>query len=127
MRRAFDYAIIQAVPRADRDERVNAGAILFCPAAAFLDCRIALDGARLRALAPAADVAAIAAQLEAIRAVCAGEPTAGPIAALSRSERFHWLTTPRSTAVQTAVAHAGLCEDPASALERLFASAVERS
>ena len=123
-RRAFDYAIVQVVPRVDRDERINAGVILFCPAAAFLGCRIALDQARLRALAPAVDLTAVAAQLDAIRAVCAGDPDAGPIARLSPSERYHWLTTPRSTIVQPSVAHAGLCDDPARALDRLFSSAV---
>jgi hypothetical protein len=123
-RRAFDYAIVQVVPRVDRDERLNAGVILFCPAAAFLGCRIALDEARLRALAPDVDLSAVAAQLEAIRAVAAGEPGAGPIARLSPSERFHWLTTPRSTIVQPSSAHAGLCEDPTVALDRLFRSAV---
>ena len=123
-RLAFDYALIQIVPRVDRDERLNAGVVLFCPAAGFLGGRIALDEARLRALAPAADLRAIAAQLEAVRAVCAGDPEAGPIARLSASERFHWLTAPRSTVVQPSLAHAGLCEDPAVALEGLFASAV---
>jgi hypothetical protein len=123
-RRAFDYALVQVVPRVDRDERINAGVILFCPAAAFLGCRIVLEEARLRALAPGLDVAAVAAQLDAIRAVCAGDPAAGPIAVLSPSERFHWLTTPRSTVVQPSVAHAGLCDDPGTALDRLFASAV---
>jgi hypothetical protein len=122
--RAFDYAVFQVVPRVDRDERINAGVILFCPAAAFLGCRMALDEARVRVLAPAADLAAIAAQLDAVAAVCAGDPAAGPIARLSASERFHWLTTPRSTVVQPSVAHAGLCADPAGALDRLFASAV---
>jgi hypothetical protein len=123
-RRAFDYAIVQVVPRVERDERINVGVILFCPAAAFLGCRIALDEARLRALAPDVDLAAVAAQLDAVRAVAAGEPGAGPIARLSPSERFHWLTTPRSTIVQPSSAHAGLCDDPAVALARLFASAV---
>ena len=42
-RLAFDYVIVQVVPRVDRDERLNAGVVLFCPAAAFLGCRIALD------------------------------------------------------------------------------------
>ena len=121
---AFDYTIVQVVPRVDRDERINAGVILFCPAAAFLGCRIALDAGRLRALAPDADVAAVNAQLEAVRAVCAGDAGAGPIARLSSSERFHWLATPRSTVVQPSAPHAGLCDDPTAALERLFAASV---
>jgi hypothetical protein len=49
---------------------------------------------------------------------------AGPIARLSPSERFHWLSTPRSTVVQPSAPHAGLCDDPAAALERLFAASV---
>ena len=121
---AFDYTIVQVVPRVERDERINAGVILFCPAAAFLGCRIALDERRLRALAPDVDVAAVNAQLDAVRAVCAGDVGAGPIARLSPSERFHWLSTPRSTVVQPTPPHAGLCDDPAAALDRLFAASV---
>ena len=118
-RRAFDYVIVQVVPRVDRDERLNAGVILFCPTAGYLGCRIALDEPRLRALAPTVDLAALAAQLDGVEAVVAGDP-----AALPPSERFHWLTAPRSTMVQPTAPHAGLCDDPAAALEHLFKTAV---
>jgi Protein of unknown function (DUF3037) len=124
-RRAFDYLIVQVVPRVDRDERLNAGVILFSPTAGYLGCRIALDERRLRALAPAVDVAAVTHQLDAIRAVAAGEQTAGPIARLPPSERFHWLSAPRSTIVQPSSPHAGLCDDPAAALDHLFKTTVE--
>ncbi len=123
-RRAFDYLIVRVVPRVDRDERLNVGVILFCPTAAYLGCRIALDERRLRALAPDVDVAALVGQLEAVRAVAAGDVTAGPIASLPPSERFHWLSAPRSTIVQPSPPHAGLCDDPAAALDHLFTSAV---
>ncbi len=123
-RRAFDYLIVQVVPRVDRDERLNAGVILFCPTAAYLGCRIALDERRLRALAPDVDRAAVAHQLDAVRAVAAGEAAAGPIARLPPSERFHWLAAPRSTIVQPSSPHAGLCDDPAAALDHLFETAV---
>jgi hypothetical protein len=121
---AFDYVIVQVVPRVDRDERMNAGVVLFSPAAAYLGCTIALDEARLRALAPEVDLGAVTGQLEAIRAVCAGDPAAGPIAGLSASERFHWLSAPRSTVVQPSAPHTGVCDDPAGALERLFRASV---
>ena len=123
-RRAFDYVIVQVVPRVDRDERLNVGVILFCPTAAYLGCRTVLDDRRLRALGPDVDLAALAGQLDAIRAVAAGEATAGPIARLPPSERFHWLSAPRSTIVQPSTAHAGLCDDPAAALDHLFQTAV---
>ena len=123
-RRAFDYVVVQVVPRVDRDERLNAGVVLFCPAAGFLGSRVRLDPERLRALAPGMDVAGVARQLDAIRAVAAGEAGAGPIAALSPSERFHWLSAPRSTIVQPSAAHAGLCDEPEAALDRLFRATV---
>ena len=122
--RAFDYVVMQVVPRVDRDERLNVGVIVYCPAAAWLGCRFALDETRLRAFAPELDLDAVAKHLDAIRAVCAGDPTAGPIAALSPSERFHWLVATRSTVVQPSAGHAGVCEDPATALERTFRAAV---
>ena len=118
--RAFDYVIVQVVPRVDRDERLTVGVILFCPTAASLGCRIALDERWVGVLAPDVDVAALAGQLDAIRAVAAGEVNAGPIASLPPSERFHWLSAPRSTVVQPSTAHAGLCDDPAAALDHLF-------
>lgn len=126
-RRAFDYVVVQVVPRVDRDERMNAGVILFCPASGFLGCRVALDSERLRALSPDVDVDGVAQQLAAIQAVAEGERGAGPIAALSRSERFHWLSAARSTVVQPSVAHAGLCDDPTAALDRLFRAVVPRA
>ncbi|HEY5088462.1 MAG TPA: DUF3037 domain-containing protein, partial [Polyangia bacterium] len=101
---AFDYVIVQVVPRVDRDERMNAGVVLFSPSASYLGCEIALDESRLRALAPEIDLPAVTRQLDAIRALCAGDPAAGPIAQLSVSERFHWLSAPRSTVVQPSAA-----------------------
>lgn len=126
-RRAFDYVIVQVVPRVERDERVNVGVIVFCPAGGYLGARIVTDQAseaRWRALAPELDVAAVRHQLDAIRAVVDGDSDAGPIARLSISERFHWLSAPRSTVVQTSAAHAGICDDPAATLDRVFSAAV---
>jgi hypothetical protein len=117
---AFDYAVFRVVPRVEREEFVNAGVVLHAPTLGFLGCQIGLDRARLAALAPDADVDEIEAHLDALRRVCAGDPDAGPIARLGRSERFHWLTAPRSTVVQVSPVHSGLCADPALALAHLY-------
>ena len=74
--------------------------------------------------APPLDLSAIETHLAAMRAVCAGDPAAGPIAALSPSERFHWLVSPRSAAIQISPVHGGVTEDPAAALRRLFTTLV---
>ena len=120
MRSPFDYAIVRVVPRVEREEFVNAGVILHARAAAFLGCELALDPARLFALAPGADLAAVQRHLDAFRAVCAGDAAAGPIAQLPPAERFHWLVAPRSTVIQTSPVHGGVCDDPRAALHDLF-------
>ncbi len=124
MRTAFDYAVLRAVPRVEREEFVNAGVILHAPAADFLAARVALDDARVRALFVDVDVAALHDALAIHALVAAGDPRGGPIAALPRSERFHWLVAPRSTIVQTSPVHSGLCDDPAATLERLVRALV---
>lgn len=116
----FDYAVVRVVPRVDRGELLNAGVIVFCPTAGFLDCRIELDHARLRALAPSIDIAVVESYLEAIPKVCAGGGEAGSIGSLPQRARFHWLVAPRSTVIQTSAVHSGVHEDPQVALDGLF-------
>jgi Protein of unknown function (DUF3037) len=123
-RSTFDYAVVRVVPRVERGERINAGVILYCKTIGFLGARVALDHARLRAIDPAIDVAEVERALSLIPLVCAGDATAGPIALLPQSERFHWLTAPRSTIVEPSPVHTGLCTDPEGALERLLGSMV---
>ncbi|MCL2450721.1 MAG: DUF3037 domain-containing protein, partial [Polyangiaceae bacterium] len=96
-----------------------AGVVLFCDARDFLEARIALDEARLRALAPTAEVDLARKHLEALARVCAGGPGAGPVGALPLGERWRWITAPRSTILQTSPAHTGLCHDPSREIERL--------
>ena len=120
MRSAFDYAIVRVVPRVERGESINAGVVLSCPTRDYLAAQIALDHARLRALAPDVDCDELERALALYPLIAAGDPAGGPIAALPRSERFHWLVSPRSTIVQPSGTHAGLCEDPSATLAKLI-------
>jgi hypothetical protein len=120
----FQYAIVRVVPRVERGECVNAGVVLFCRPRRYLEARIELDAARLRALAPDADLDAVRAHLDALRRVASGDPTAGAIAELPASERFHWLVAPSSTIIQCSPVHTGLTDDPEGELERLLAQLV---
>ena len=120
MQNSFEYAVVRVMPRVDREEFVNAGVILFCLDRGYLAARVHVDERRIRALWPAADLDLIRRHLEAIPKICAGADDAGPIARLSTRERFHWLVSPRSTVIQVSPVHAGLCEFPESALDRLF-------
>jgi hypothetical protein len=115
----FDYAIIRVVPRVEREEFVNVGVIVSCPARGFLDARIACDEQRLLTLDATLDIAAIRDHLATIPVICAGGEPAGPIGRLAQRERFHWLVAPRSTIIQTSPVHTGLCKDPSAVLKHL--------
>lgn len=117
---SYDYAIVRVVPRVEREEFINAGVIMSCPALDFLQARIELDEPRLLALDSSVDLDSVRANLGSIPLICAGGLAAGPIGRLSPRERFHWLVAPRSTIIQTSSVHTGRCTDPAAALEQLL-------
>lgn len=120
----YDYAIVRVVPRVERGEFINAGAIVSCRAAGYLQARIELDAARLLALAPEVDLASIRAALDTLPAICAGGEAAGPLKHLSARERFDWLVAPRSSSIQTSPVHTGRGDDLDAVLERLLRTMV---
>lgn len=122
----YDYAIIRVVPRVDRGEQINVGVILSCADVDFLDARIEVDEAVLRAVDPAIDLAIVRANLDVIPAVCRGGPEAGPIGLLPSRGRFRWLVAPRSTIIQPSAVHTGRAADLAACLEHLMARVVRR-
>ena len=123
-RSSFDYAIIRVVPEVERGECINVGVVLICRQRRFLGMRLAPDEARLLALWPNLDMAALRQQLDGLRRVSEGDRDAGPIARLSQAERFHWLVAPSSTIIQPSPTHSGLCSDPAAMLDELMARLV---
>jgi hypothetical protein len=116
----YDYAVIRVVPRVDREEFVNVGVIVSCPARKFLEAVIELDEKRVRGLDATLDMEAIRAHLATIPLICAGGAAAGAIGKLSQRERFQWLVAPRSTVIQTSAAHSGRCGDPRALIEHLL-------
>ncbi len=121
---SYDYALIRLVPSVERGECLNIGVILFCRTLEFLGARIYLNQARLLALSPDLDLAAVQQQLDTIVRICEGGPEAGPLGKMSKSERFHWLVSPRSTIIQISSTHEGVCDDPEAALEHLLKTMV---
>src|SRR4029434_6121791 len=85
----YDYAIIRVIPRVEREEFVNVGVIVSCPAQGFLEARIELDEQRLMALDATLDIATVRDHLAAIPTICAGGEQAAPIRQLSQPERLH--------------------------------------
>jgi hypothetical protein len=116
----FSYSVYRVVPRVERGERLNVGVVVFCRPLEYLAARTHLDVARLTALWPELDPETVRPHLQAIERIAYGDPAAGEIARLDLTARFHWLVSPSSTIIQPSAVHTGLCDDPASQLDRLF-------
>lgn len=122
---SFDYAIIRVVPRVEREEFINVGAVVFCRTKKYLAARIELNEKRLLAFFPEIDMEMIREHLEMIPKICEGGDVAGPIGKLSQSERFNWIVAPKSTMVQCSPVHSGVCSDAEGQLQRLIEKMVK--
>lgn len=122
----YSYAVIRIVPRVEREEFVNAGVVLFAPTSETLRARVRLDRQRLHALDYDVDLKTLEDHLRVFQDICDGNAGAGPIAELPASERFHWLTAPRSAVIQVSPVHAGRTTDFDRTVEELFERYVAR-
>jgi hypothetical protein len=116
----FEYAVIRVIPRVEREEFLNVGVILYCPAQDFLQTAFELNKERLRAFASDLKISEIEEHLVAFEQICEGGEKGGTIGKLPLGDRFRWLTAPRSTVVQTSPVHTGLSSDARETLERLL-------
>ena len=120
----YDFAVLRVVPRVHLGAFVNVGVVLHARTAEFLSLRVLTDPAALRARLPGMDAELLARYLRSYEAICAGDVTAGPVALAPPSERFHWLTAPRSDVLQSSPVHEGVCADPGVELEELYGAYV---
>jgi hypothetical protein len=104
---------------------VNVGVVVHARAAEFIALRVLTDVAALRARLPGMDAELLARYLHASEAICAGDAAAGPVALAPPSERFHWLTAPRSDVLQSSPVHEGVSTDLPREVERLYRIYVE--
>lgn len=116
----YDFAVLRVVPHVHLGAFQAVGVVLHARTREFLGLKVITDPAVLRTRAPDVDAELLARYLRSYEAVAAGDASAGPVALAPPSERFHWLTAPRSDVLQSSPIHEGLCDDPGQALARLF-------
>lgn len=122
----FEYAVIRVMPRVEREEFLNVGVIVYCPAQGFLQTAYELNAPRLLAFCPDLDLQELEERLGAFKRICAGGADGGTIGKLPLASRFRWLTAARSTIVQTSKVHPGLCADARQTLYRLQTQLVKQ-
>ena len=124
---AYDFAVLRVVPHVYIGAFTPVGIIVHARATEFLGMRVLTDPQELSSRAKGVDVELLVKYLESCDAICRGDESAGPIALAPPSERFHWLTSPRSDVIQCGPVHEGLSNDPAATLDALFSGMVIRT
>ena len=122
----YDYVVLLAVPHVHLYEAFSIGVILHARRAGFLHARFRSDWDALQRQNPALDTALLERFACAYKTICAGDGEHHPVSLLPPSERFHWLTAPRSAVVQPSDVHGGRTTDPEATLDHLFRLHVER-
>lgn len=117
---AYDFAVLRVVPHVHLGEFAPVGVIVHARTAEFLAMRVLTDPAELRRRFPSVDHELLVRYLQVYQRICAGDPAAGPLALEPPSERFHWLTSPRSDVLQTSPIHEGITDRPSDELELLY-------
>jgi hypothetical protein len=116
----YEFAIIRYVPKVEREEFVNIGAILFSKYKKFLGIKYTIDADRLKAFCSEADPEELGEYLKAWDVICKGGSIGGAIGEMELSDRFRWLAASKSTVLQCSKTHPGLCLDPEKELVDLF-------
>lgn len=124
---AYNFAVLRVVPHVYTGAFAPVGVILHARTAEFLGMRVITDADELANRAGDVDVELLVRYLKSSEAICRGDESAGPIALAPPSERFHWLTSPRSDVIQCGPVHEGLSADPAAALHALFTDMILKS
>lgn len=107
----FEYAIVRIVPRVEREEFVNVGVVICCKRENFIRCQIHLHKEKLLAMDPEADFEVYRSYLDSFEKICSGEKGGNPIALQDAAMRFRWLTSIRSSMLQTSRPHSGFTAD----------------
>lgn len=119
----YNFAVLRVVPHVHLGAFVNVGVVVHARTSEYLAIQVITDAEELRARVPGADAELLASYLKSCKAVCEGDECGGPVALSPPSERFHWITAPRSDVLQASPVHEGI-GDPRTALADLFRSFV---
>ena len=117
---SFDYAILRVVPRVERQEFVNVGVIVLCRERRYLEAAFILTSTACLPFGLSSIWTRFAntprPSFASARAMSPPDPSPAP----RRASGFHWLTSPRSTILQTSPVHTGICTKVDGILDRLF-------
>lgn len=116
----YEYAVIRLLPQVEREEFFNVGLVLFCKRKKYIRMAFHFEEAKFALFKSELTAEQVVQNLIAFERISRGDRDAGRIAQEEAAERFRWLTAVRSSCIQTARPHPGLCHDLDETFERLF-------
>ena len=116
----YNFAVLRVVPHVHIGSGTPVGVILHAPTESFVGMRVLVERAALSSRVPQADVELLARYLATYKAASNADDSGGSLSFGSPSERFHWLTAPRSDVIQSGPVHEGVCADVNDELDALF-------
>lgn len=116
----YSFAVLHVVPHVHVGTCSAIAVVLHAPTERFVGMRALTDVAMLARRTPDVDAELLRRYLTTYQAACDADVAAGALALGSPSERFHWLTAPRSDVIQSGAVHEGVCADPVAELDALF-------
>ncbi|SFI08168.1 DUF3037 domain-containing protein [Halpernia frigidisoli] len=121
----YEYAVIRALPKVEREEFFNVGLILFSKKEKYIHADYFLDKEKLKCFFSEENLEDLETNLKSFLNIAKGEKCGGKISILEIPERFRWLNAVRSSCIQTSRPHVGLSKDLDKTFERLFEEMVK--
>lgn len=121
----YEYAVIRALPKIEREEFFNVGLILFSKKEKYIHAEYYLNKEKLTHFFSEEVLQDLELNLKSFLNIAKGEKCGGKISSLEIPERFRWLNAVRSSCIQTSRPHAGLSKDLDETFNRLFEELVK--
>ncbi len=121
----YEYAVIRALPKVEREEFFNVGLILFSKKEKYIHAEYYLKKEKLKHFFSDEILEDLESNLKSFIDIAKGEKCGGNIALLEIPERFRWLNAVRSSCLQTSRPHVGLSQNLDKTFKRLFKELVK--
>lgn len=121
-KQVYEYSVIRLLPKIEREEFMNVGIILFSKEAKYIKVDYSIDRGKLKSFTKLEnfDFDSIINVLDSFKKITEGKPSGGIIASMNIAERFRWLTSERSTMIQTSRPHPGFSSNLDLTFAKLF-------
>jgi hypothetical protein len=116
----YEYAVLRAVPKVEREEFINIGLMMFCKRQKYLRIEYHIVPEKIKSICSEFDIDQLKENLDSFVKIGSGKKEGGPIATFEIAERFRWLTAVKSSSIQTSRPHSGFSTNLDATFDKLY-------